>query len=225
MGRAGVGAIRKQEILDRALELFDEKGYENTTVQDILDAVTIGKGTFYYHFTSKEEILDTLVSNHIDSVISILREVTDNNRYSAVEKLNNMVRSVQNYRIEKAPLRQKLMRIMAKEENLKLAYKYTERIVEETRDLYAAIIEQGIREGTMDTPYPGKTAEAIIRMANHFRGRTALLLDKGDNKEAAEMMKETLLFIQDMVSRLLGMAPGTLDITGIFNREIPEGGV
>ncbi len=53
--------IRKAEILDAAEKLFATKGYEKTTTVDIMNAVGIAKGTLYYHFTSKEEILDALL--------------------------------------------------------------------------------------------------------------------------------------------------------------------
>ncbi|MFA9464974.1 MAG: TetR/AcrR family transcriptional regulator [Velocimicrobium sp.] len=39
-----------------ARELFVKKGYEQTSIRDILEIVDIAKGTFYYYFTSKEEL-------------------------------------------------------------------------------------------------------------------------------------------------------------------------
>jgi AcrR family transcriptional regulator len=52
---------RKNEILDAAEELFAAKGYEETSTGDILDRVGIARGTLYYHFKSKEDILDALI--------------------------------------------------------------------------------------------------------------------------------------------------------------------
>ena len=43
-------------ITETAIELFKEKGYENTSVNDICKACRISKGTFYYHFPNKDEI-------------------------------------------------------------------------------------------------------------------------------------------------------------------------
>ena len=54
-------AERKNEILDAAEELFAARGYEETSTGDILDRVGIARGTLYYHFRSKEEILDALI--------------------------------------------------------------------------------------------------------------------------------------------------------------------
>ncbi|MBR6476951.1 MAG: helix-turn-helix transcriptional regulator, partial [Lachnospiraceae bacterium] len=52
---------RKKEILDAAEELFIARGYDETSTSDILEKVGIARGTLYYHFKSKEEILDALI--------------------------------------------------------------------------------------------------------------------------------------------------------------------
>ena len=53
---------RKNEILDASEKLFLEKGYVQCTIKDILKAVDIARGTFYYYFESKEEVLDAVIS-------------------------------------------------------------------------------------------------------------------------------------------------------------------
>ncbi|MEI3178564.1 MAG: helix-turn-helix domain-containing protein [Lachnospiraceae bacterium] len=52
---------RKNEILDVAERLFGEKGFDNTSTNDILEEIGIARGTLYYHFKSKEDILDAMI--------------------------------------------------------------------------------------------------------------------------------------------------------------------
>lgn len=59
--------VRKNEILDAAGILFSEKGYDNTSVTDIMNAVGIAKGTLYHHFKSKEDIMDALIKRQTDA--------------------------------------------------------------------------------------------------------------------------------------------------------------
>ena len=54
------GDLRKQEILQTAEELFCKKGYEDTSVQDILDILHLSKGSFYHHYESKESLLEAI---------------------------------------------------------------------------------------------------------------------------------------------------------------------
>lgn len=72
--------VRKNEILDIAERLFYAKGYARCTVSEILEEAGIAKGTFYYYFASKEEVLDGVIRRYTDEVHSNLekmRRMTD----------------------------------------------------------------------------------------------------------------------------------------------------
>ncbi len=60
------GEVRKREILMVARELFVTKGYEQTSVNDILKIVDIAKGTFYYYFASKEAVLAAIILDIVE---------------------------------------------------------------------------------------------------------------------------------------------------------------
>jgi AcrR family transcriptional regulator len=57
------GEIRKRQILETAESMFAERGYEATSVQDILDVLHLSKGSFYHHFESKEIVLQKICEN------------------------------------------------------------------------------------------------------------------------------------------------------------------
>ena len=57
-----------RKILDVSQRLFQEKGYEGTTVQDIVDALGLSKGAIYHHFRSKEDILDRLNDRYYEEL-------------------------------------------------------------------------------------------------------------------------------------------------------------
>ena len=73
---------RKNEILDAAEELFAAKGYDATSTGDILERVGIARGTLYYHFQSKEEILDALMHQKmqqgiLDGVVPVISSLVE----------------------------------------------------------------------------------------------------------------------------------------------------
>ena len=85
---------RKQEILETAMKLFAEKGYDATSVEEITATVGVAKGTLYYHFSSKEEIYNFLLEegtklliNNIDLKISKLNNSIDKLRAVALLQL------------------------------------------------------------------------------------------------------------------------------------------
>lgn len=61
---------RRNEILNTAQTLFVTKGYMKTTINDILQAIGIAKGTFYHYFKSKEEVLDAIIERIIQADVA-----------------------------------------------------------------------------------------------------------------------------------------------------------
>ena len=61
------GEARRQAILDIAESMFFERGYENTSVQDILDEMHLSKGGFYHHFQSKLQLLENICAQRAQS--------------------------------------------------------------------------------------------------------------------------------------------------------------
>ncbi len=66
------GSDTKAEILDVALELFTEHGYETTSLREIAERLGITKAALYYHFSSKEDIVRTLVEEHLTAFDELL---------------------------------------------------------------------------------------------------------------------------------------------------------
>ena len=58
-------ANKKDFILDTVEKLFVEQGFDQTSIAQILDATQIARGTLYYYFTSKEEIMDAIIERWI----------------------------------------------------------------------------------------------------------------------------------------------------------------
>ena len=79
--------IRRAEIMDAAIILFMEKGYTNTTTQDIVDKVNISRGLLYYHFKNKEDILYCLVERYSDRLLKDIYSIVYDEDKTAIEKI------------------------------------------------------------------------------------------------------------------------------------------
>ena len=83
-------------ILDVAFRLFMEKGYEHTSIQDIIDQLGgLSKGAIYHHFKSKENIFDALTSRMSEDSNRKLAALRDQKGLSGEEKLKAIYRSSQ----------------------------------------------------------------------------------------------------------------------------------
>lgn len=82
---------RREEIVNEAVRLFAEKGFRNTSVNDILAAVNIAKGTFYYYFKSKEELLDEAIEMYTRDLTAKLNGIGRESDLNAVEKFIKVI--------------------------------------------------------------------------------------------------------------------------------------
>ena len=82
---------RRNEILDAAETLFTEKGYSKTTIIDILNQVGIAKGTFYYYFKSKEEVMDAIIERFIEQDVQKARLIAMDKSLSPVRKICRII--------------------------------------------------------------------------------------------------------------------------------------
>ena len=82
---------RKNEILDAAENLFASKGFDNTSIDDILDEVRIARGTLYYHYKSKEDILDAVIGRIVTIAISKATKIAKTQQLPLLEKLTKTV--------------------------------------------------------------------------------------------------------------------------------------
>ena len=151
-------------ILEAAFRLFMEKGYEHTSIQDIIDNLGgLSKGAIYHHFKSKEDILVAVTDKMTEESNQMLAEIRDRTDLSGKEKLRTIFkesisRPVQNDIFTVAP---------DLGNNPRLLYSIFRETVDEAAPHYILpIIKQGIADGSIQTDYPSELAELIILVAN-----------------------------------------------------------
>lgn len=82
---------RKNEILDVAERLFGTKGFDNTSTNDILNEIGIARGTLYYHFKSKEDILDAMIERMSRQLIKKATDIFNQKGIPVLQRLTMMM--------------------------------------------------------------------------------------------------------------------------------------
>jgi len=141
---------RRNEILDTAERLFQVKGYEKCTVNDILKEVGIAKGTFYYYFKSKEEVLDAIVSRYKEIVVSRVEKIRKKDDISPTEKLLHTFSAM---RINDA-VDNEMLNELHKTENALLHQKTLNQMVSVMAPVLVKVIEEGIEKNAWRCRYP-----------------------------------------------------------------------
>ena len=154
--------IRRAEIMDAAMLLFMEKGYANTTPQDIVDKVNISRGLLYYHFKNKEDILYCLVERYSEKLLRYIHVIVNDDDKTAIEKIRAFIDatiiSTDNVSAEGT----ELQKTVDLEENRYMLDKLSHKLIEKLTIYFERIINQGISEKVFSVKYPSETAEFLM---------------------------------------------------------------
>ena len=80
----------KRRIFNTAIKMFSEKGYDNTSVEDITAIAGVAKGSLYYHFSKKEDIFDMLLKEGFELLKNNI-EIKAKNCTTALEKIKAVI--------------------------------------------------------------------------------------------------------------------------------------
>lgn len=190
--------VRRNEILDAAEELFGSKGFDGTSTNDILERVGIARGTLYYHFRSKEEILDAMIARMADRLIADAAKVAGDRSMPLLERLP---RTVLTLNVDSS-LGEEVMEQVHRPQNALLHQKMEDRLLRGVIPLIALLIEEGVGQGIFCTDYPREAAEMIMIYAY-----TAF---DGLAEQTAEQRKRRIDGFIYNVERILGAQEGAL---------------
>lgn len=153
---------RKTEILDTAERLFITKGYCQTTIMDILNEIGIAKGTFYYYFKSKEEVMDAIISRIVCADVAAARNIADNPNLPAIQKLFQILFTQKPH---SDGSKEKMIEQLHHPGNAEMHQKSIIQSILHLTPILTEVIKQGIDEKVMAVDYPQETMEFLLASA------------------------------------------------------------
>lgn len=189
---------KREQILDTSLSLFLEKGFDKTSINDILDASGIARGTLYYHFISKEAIMDAIIERSGTAILAGIKDILEDSELSSYAKLFTMFQRMNMRRLSGGA---QMLDYLNRPQNALFHEKSNRLIIEKISPLLSDIIRQGIEEGVFQTPFPDYCAEMVLILAIGFPDRR----DEGGEKGAQARMGALL----HIVERMLGAKEGS----------------
>lgn len=149
---------RKNEILDAAQELFTQKGFDGTSINDILEKVGIARGTLYYHFKSKEDIMDALIERYNMEILTAAKEISEDKSIPVLERMARIIKAINVSENEG----QEIIEHIHKPQNALLHNKIQNAIISSITPILAEIVHEGNEQGVFDTPFPYESMEMVI---------------------------------------------------------------
>lgn len=181
-----------ENIITTATTLFLEKGYEQTSIQDILDALHLSKGGLYHHFESKEAILSAVMEHcskeyqkQLHTIICSIE--AENGKAKLKQLLRYLATHSQRYGFEKT--------ITMEAKNPHFIVNGMKNCINVDAPLISRLIEEGISDGSIQTSDPDLYAEVFLFLINYW-------INPMINQDDVIQIKRRLTYLKHMMDRI-----------------------
>jgi AcrR family transcriptional regulator len=188
---------RKSEFLEAAEILFNTKGFEQTTVKDIVQKVGVAQGLFYYYFKTKEDVLKEIVNKYVTLLLDTIGAINNNAELTAKQKMERVISIFFNMAMNAENITDYIHN-----EGINLHTSFDSEINRNIIPIFAKIIEQGVEEGSFDTQYPFEVAGALLAWINSLHKSIHFNSHDFD-------MESTKKAIVGIIERVLGVKSGS----------------
>ena len=182
-----------ERILSASMKIFYEKGFDKTSMQDIVDASDMSKGAIFYHFKSKEEVFEAAMEKRAAQMREILLGWLDEMKgQSAREKLISLIRRNIVSREMVSP--EEVSAMVGLSPHLLMSNMRNN--IAKSTPLLAGIIQEGIEDGSFTlVPFPDECAEVFMLLFNFWCDPHIFTCDM-------PAVKKRLLFLQHLMKQL-----------------------
>lgn len=156
-----------EKILEIATKLFSKKGYNKTSIQDIINELGMSKGAIYYHFKSKDDILRKMLDKQIslgkDEALEAYDDIYDSN-LSVADNLKNVFDVTNHACFNPIEVEADIAIFKTPE----LLCEYMTSNIDVIAPVLGSKFRMGIEDGSITTEYPEEAAELVTLCMNIF---------------------------------------------------------
>lgn len=209
-------AERRNEILDIAQRLVYTKGYEQMSIQDILDSLHISKGAFYHYFDSKPSLLEALIERMAEEGKQLILSVLDAPDQTALEKIKNYFDTASRWKISRKTFLLAILKVWYADDNAIVRQKLVQETSKWVTPGLTAIIYQGVKEGVFSVEYPERLGEVMFTLLQTLADGIALMILSNDPlPDIIDRMESRVKVYTDALERILGAPSGSLFLIDI----------
>lgn len=206
-------AEKQNEILNAAQRLIYIKGFESMSIQDIIDEIHISKGAFYHYFDSKSALLEALVERYGMEAERIWAPIVEDASLDTLKKLNLLFNATSRWKVGHKEFLFELLKVWYDDNNSIMRQKVYEHGKASLVPVLSQIIQQGVEEGVLSTPYPDHAGEiAWTLLLGLGEPMVNILLSPQPETVDLEDLERRLGAHVDALERVLGAPGGSLEI-------------
>jgi AcrR family transcriptional regulator len=206
--------VRRAELLDRAVGLFVQHGYENVSLNDLIAAAGVSKGAFYHWFPSKDALVAALAERSARDAFAGVENALAACQGDALDRLNAVLRAgFDTNMTTSGPEQLAAMVALLRPDNARLYG----RILAVEQELYCPLLTQliseGVTDGIFDTFDPGGVADMIYGLAARTNSNIVEVLDAASESargRAIDALTTRFRLHGLAADRILGLPDGSI---------------
>jgi AcrR family transcriptional regulator len=203
--------VRRAEILDTAERLIVTKGYEQMTIQDLLDQLQLSKGAFYHYFDAKFTVLEAVLLRRQAELEQRLNAILEDSDLPTLGKLRRFFDTLSGWKTAQKSLLLPLLTVLYRDDNAVVRYKLRALALTHTTPLLTTILRQGIADGTFAVSLPEQTSGVVLALLLDLSDACAgVLLAPGPDLYAR--LEQLVAAYTAAIGRVLGLPDGSFQI-------------
>ena len=209
-----VHTVRREAFIEAAQRLMQTKGYEQMSIQDVLDELHASRGAFYHYFDSKQALLEAVIHRMVDAGLAEVAPVVAAPGLPAVDKLQRVFSTIGRWKTERKALVLSLMSVWMSDDNAIVREKFRRTTMRRMVPTLAPIIEQGIGEGAFHAESPSETARVLVMLLQGFQDvAMELFLNRQAGRIELAEVEQTFASYTAAFERILGAPAGSVNLT------------
>jgi AcrR family transcriptional regulator len=176
-----VHKVRRDAFLDVAQRLIVTKGYQQMSIQDVLDDLEASRGALYHYFDSKQALLDGVVERFADEALETIDPILADSKLPALTKLERVLGGIARFKAEQKELVLAILEVWNSDGNALVRERLRRLTAKRMMPILSLVIRQGVEEGLITSSDPEESARVILYLmqgyqelaSEHFLGRQA----------------------------------------------------
>ena len=204
---------RRDAFLDVAQQLIQTKGYEQMSIQDVLDQLESSRGALYHYFDSKQALLDGVVDRLAERGMAAVAPILADPGLPALRKLENVLSGIASFKAEQTDLVLAIMEVWNSDGNALVRERVRRLSARWLAPVLSAIIRQGIDEGIMTTSSPDEMARVLVYLMQGYQELAGeLFLARQAGTIRVEDVVRAFAGYTDAFERILGVPQGSVTL-------------
>jgi len=207
------GDLRRDSILKTGEALFFERGYDETSIQDILNALKISKGAFYHYFESKQALLEAICRQQADAHMEKLRMDVALGRHTPVQKMNMVLSQVNMFNSGEARLNALMLKISYLDGDVNFRENIRSFMLPQLCEMLDGVIRDGLADGSFFSRNPAQLGRMLLMLAYDVNDEACrMLCADPENPDCVIGIADLLNAYRDAVETLCGARFGSVTL-------------